>query len=400
MSLEPKEKRLVQVGDWQVDARSNRLSSANRVVDLEPQVMDLLTLLGANAGEVVTKAEIVAAIWGDVIVNDDALTRCMFKLRKALGDDAREPSYIETVSKRGYRLIAAVDFSNPAVDNLPPSLTTNKRGLGSVIGASIIVIGGALLAADFITGESQTPVEVPPEHSQWVARADSYYSEFTRTDNEAAFQIYESILVNDPDNGAAMAGLANALTQRVIRYLGPGSEGDGRRSLTQALNSGWLNSDEAREKLEQAEALATRATQIDPTHDRAWRALGLVQSARQNNQAALRAYERTLVIDPEDWGTMINLSELYRLLGKPEQSTPYLKQAWLAMDRQYEKDPVGVQNWHSATGLAIVDAKIEDGNQQEANLWLQRVLARDPLNQEAQARLEQIKARFSIRTET
>ena len=97
---------------------------------------------------------------------------------------------------------------------------------------------------------------------------------------------------------------------------------------------------------------------------------------------------------------MINLSELYRLLGEPELSTPYLEQAWFAMDRQYEKDPVGVQNWHSATGLAIVDTKIEAGAQQEANLWLQRVLARDPLNLEAHQRLEQLNARPPIRTET
>ena len=399
MSLENKKQHLLRVGNWQVDAISNRLSRTSQVLDVEPQVMDLLTLLAINAGEVVTKATIVEALWGNVIVNDDALTRCMFKLRKALGDDARDPRYIETVSKRGYRLIAEVSMVAPE-EELPSRAKIDKRSVSFALAAGATIVGVLFATGIISTAERPAPSTLATEEGHWVARADSYYSEFTRSDNEAALALYESILVDDPNNAAAMAGLANALTQRVIRYLGPGSEGDGRQSLTQALASGWLDTDDAIAKLQQAEALALKATEIDPTHDRAWRALGLVQSARKQNRAALRAYERTLVIDPEDWGTMINLSELYRLLGEPELSTPYLEQAWFAMDRQYEQDPVGVQNWHSATGLAIVDAKIEAGAQQEANLWLQRVLARDPLNREAQQRLEQLNARPPIRTET
>ena len=96
------------VGDWKVEVSTNRISHAGATVELEPRVMDLLRLLATRAGEVISKAEIGEAFWDEVHVNEEALTRCVFKLRKALNDDARRPLYIETVSKRGYRLIAAV----------------------------------------------------------------------------------------------------------------------------------------------------------------------------------------------------------------------------------------------------------------------------------------------------
>lgn len=100
-------KRLI-IGDWTVDARANRLIGPAGEVELEPRVMDLLVLLAGRPGEVMSKDEIAAALWGEVHVNDDALTRTVFKLRKALGDAARNSRYVATVPKRGYRLVAPV----------------------------------------------------------------------------------------------------------------------------------------------------------------------------------------------------------------------------------------------------------------------------------------------------
>ena len=98
----------VIIGDWQAVPATNRLIGPDGEVEVEPRVMDLLMLLASKPGEVFSKTEIADALWGDVHVNDDALTRSIFKLRKALGDDARNTRYIATVPKRGYRLIAEV----------------------------------------------------------------------------------------------------------------------------------------------------------------------------------------------------------------------------------------------------------------------------------------------------
>lgn len=102
----------MRVGDWSVDADLNELSRADEVVRLEPKVMEVLAFLAAHPGEVVSREALLAAVWPGVIVGDDALTQSVIKLRKALGDEPRHPTYIQTIPKRGYRLLAAV---NPEV---------------------------------------------------------------------------------------------------------------------------------------------------------------------------------------------------------------------------------------------------------------------------------------------
>lgn len=98
----------MQVGDWSVDAHLNELSRAGEVVRLEPKVMEVLTFLASHPDEVVSRQAILEAVWSGVIVGDDALTQAVIKLRKALGDEPKQPSYIQTIPKRGYRLLAAV----------------------------------------------------------------------------------------------------------------------------------------------------------------------------------------------------------------------------------------------------------------------------------------------------
>lgn len=378
------------IGDWTIDAPSNRISGKGKTVELEPRVMDLLMLFAARAGEVISKTEMIESLWDEVHVNDDALTRCIFKLRKALEDDARSPEYIETVSKRGYRLIADV-----AGDDMPGAAKpkVGYRMLLAFVAISI-VLGGLFVLTERLTAP-RTPEMDLNKDDVLIVRADGFYSQFTRADNEAALRIYEAVLADDPENAKALAGLSNAIAQRVIRYQGPGSEGElGRRSLTEALESGWLNQSEAKERLERSIALAEKATEFDPQHTRAWRALGLAQSAQQRYEPAQRAYEKALVIDPEDWGTMINLSELSRLTGQPENSVFYLEQAWLSMERKFVSNPVAIRPWHSSIGLAVAEYHAEAQAWEESKLWFQRVLSRDPLNAEAVRGLSNILRRL------
>ena len=372
-------KRLI-IGDWTVDARANRLIGPAGEVELEPRVMDLLVLLAGRPGEVMSKDEIAAALWGEMHVNDDALTRTVFKLRKALGDAARNSRYVATVPKRGYRLVAPV---TTPVERLVARAENWRRNALIAAGVLAVLFLGVFAFGALQPAPAPDPLQEQASQAAVIARADGFYFQFTRRDNEAALRLYTQVLEREPDNAPALAGLANALTQRQIRYLGPGSEGAGRQTLTQALQSGWLDSETARAGLERAVALARRAADIDPSHARAWRALGLALSAARQFEQAEAAYERALVIDPDDWGSMINLSELHALMGEPERSTPYLEQAWTAMERGYAADPVGIRPWHSAVGLSVARAKREAGALEEAELWYRRVLSLDPLNGEA-----------------
>lgn len=96
------------IGQWLVDPQSNELRRGSEAVRIEPKAMDVLMLLAERAGRPVSREELFAAVWPGVVVGDEALTQTINKLRKAFGDASRSPSYIETIAKRGYRLIAEV----------------------------------------------------------------------------------------------------------------------------------------------------------------------------------------------------------------------------------------------------------------------------------------------------
>ncbi|MEQ1812745.1 MAG: hypothetical protein ABL889_22650, partial [Terricaulis sp.] len=86
-----------------------------------------------------------------------------------------------------------------------------------------------------------------------IARARDSYFQFTRADNEAAIDLYESVLLVEPDNAQALAGLAAALVQQVIRWPNaPGEPDYTRTTLGEALTSGRTQTPSARARLERA----------------------------------------------------------------------------------------------------------------------------------------------------
>ncbi len=93
---------------WTARPDLNTFSRGDEVVRVEPKVMELFVRLAESSGAVVSKAALLDSVWPGVIVGEDSLTRAMSELRRALGDDARRPRIIETIPKRGYRLMPAV----------------------------------------------------------------------------------------------------------------------------------------------------------------------------------------------------------------------------------------------------------------------------------------------------
>ncbi len=110
-----------QLAGYRVDPAALRVSAAGVENRLEAKAMQVLLYLSEHAGRVVPRAELEARLWPGRIVTEDAVTNAIAKLRKALGDDARHPRVIETVPKRGYRLIAEVA-------PLPEALGRSGRG--------------------------------------------------------------------------------------------------------------------------------------------------------------------------------------------------------------------------------------------------------------------------------
>jgi DNA-binding winged helix-turn-helix (wHTH) protein/TolB-like protein len=112
----------MQVGAWTVEPALNQVSVAGQVTRLEPKAMAVLVHLADRAGEVVSREALLAAAWPGVVVGDDSLTQVVIKLRKALGDDPQQPTYIQTISKKGYRLIAPVVRSAAATEPGPSAI--------------------------------------------------------------------------------------------------------------------------------------------------------------------------------------------------------------------------------------------------------------------------------------
>jgi TolB-like protein len=96
--------RTLTFGRYRLEPRGG-LMCGDRDVRLTPKALALLSFMAGRPGEVIAKEELFGAVWPEVAVGDAALVTCIQELRKALGDDARRPRYIETLHRRGYRFI-------------------------------------------------------------------------------------------------------------------------------------------------------------------------------------------------------------------------------------------------------------------------------------------------------
>src|SRR5262245_20872412 len=92
-----------------VDRRRLTAMKDGAAIDLEPKAFDVLLFLIDHRDRLVTKDELLNAVWKDTFVTPNVLTRAVAQVRRALGDDAGEPRIIETASKRGYRFIAPLE---------------------------------------------------------------------------------------------------------------------------------------------------------------------------------------------------------------------------------------------------------------------------------------------------
>ncbi|MGD1990548.1 MAG: tetratricopeptide repeat protein [Chromatiales bacterium] len=143
------------------------LSRGEKVVRLEPRSMEVLTYLASRKGEVVTREELEQDVWRGAVVGYDAITNTIIKLRKALGDSARDPQFIATIPKRGYQLIAEVQKPGKSDAKTPPAGETESEPASGFrlsvwlwfAGVTLLVLGIAWLALQESTQEAETDAE-------------------------------------------------------------------------------------------------------------------------------------------------------------------------------------------------------------------------------------------------
>jgi len=118
-------------GPFRLDLSAGQLRRGDAVVPLAPKAFTVLQHLVTRSGQLVTKDELLELAWADVHVGDGALKVCIREIRRALEDDPKTPSYIETAHRRGYRFIAPVSID--AAAPVAPGLTVVPAGPASAV---------------------------------------------------------------------------------------------------------------------------------------------------------------------------------------------------------------------------------------------------------------------------
>lgn len=119
-----------RIGEFEVDLRTGELRAGATSVRLQEQPFQILRMLLGHDGEIVTRDEIQDTLWADGTIVDFAhsINAAIKKLRQGLGDSADDPHYIETVARRGYRLMLPVQWSQPVeADRSPESQVRSRR---------------------------------------------------------------------------------------------------------------------------------------------------------------------------------------------------------------------------------------------------------------------------------
>jgi len=172
----------LRVGEWSVNRLTGELSRDGASLRLEERTLRLLTFMADHAGQVLSADELLTHAWPGVVVSPDSLYQAITLLRRQLGDDARNPTYIATVPRRGYRLVAHVVLgaapaeavhapaddpaltppaSEPALaaaTDVAPMAPSRGRRIAIVAGIAAVLAGGLLALPMARTGTRSVAV--------------------------------------------------------------------------------------------------------------------------------------------------------------------------------------------------------------------------------------------------
>jgi len=196
----------IRIGEWDVFPATNHIAQGHRSVRLEPKAMAVLLRLAERPGEVLTREALLAAAWPGVVVEDNALTQVIVKLRRALGDVARESAYVEAIAKRGYRLVAPVGTIEAApATSAPHRLAQRLRP----------AIGPGLALLIWVASVSWTGT-VPQDDTRMVAGSETAAA-IGKATPEVHVVPFE--LIGDARGTPAMATLVHALAADLVTDL-------------------------------------------------------------------------------------------------------------------------------------------------------------------------------------
>jgi DNA-binding winged helix-turn-helix (wHTH) protein len=274
--------------EFTLDVRERRLLRGAEAVRLSPKAYDVLVALVQQRGRLVTKDELLKRLWPESFVEEGGLTVQVSALRKALGEDAQRPIYIETVARSGYRFIAAVTCDLAHQKPLTPSAITR-----------------------------------PVELYELVGRGRSHLLSGSYFELPAAVDAFRSAIEVDPTYAPAHAGLARArcvqATSRAVPHQEAFAEAKASALRALAMDSASADAQVALGTvlfLSEWDWTASgrslqRALEINPDHTEALLQYGSLQEALGRLDDGLRCKQQALARDPRSPGVLVQIANSY-----------------------------------------------------------------------------------------
>lgn len=353
---------LYEFGEFRLDVGERRLEKidSSTPVSLPEKAFQTLVYLVRNPGTLITKDELMSAVWPEAVVEENNLGKAIHVIRQSMGETKGSKSHIETVPKHGYRFVAEVHRVEPddAGAEGPGRITksgayaivdravwdeisgngqaedarevvreakgTNddpisRRRLGILTVVAVVLLGGAWVGWQFIDRQPEAVDKVSEQDAGSPAfdlymRGKVKVASENREDTLAAITTLEEAVAADPNFAKAYAALARGYNTMAFKY----SIG--------AESKRWH---------ENAEVAIEKALTLDPDLAEAHFARGLILWSNTEgfpHEQAISSYKRSLVIDPENDETHHQLSFVYSHIG-------LLDEARIEVDRALEINP-------------------------------------------------------------
>lgn len=271
------------LGPWTLNTHTNQLTQGNQVVELEHRLTNLLVYFLRHRLQILTKDDILQAIWHNKVVNDDSLSAAVSKLRKALDDNPRAPTYIKTIPGIGYQFImqAAAPTSAGKRREIYPLIAHHRLWL--VAAALLATIACALSAAHIgktlkpaIASEQENRSSAQDD-SELLQRASALVARNQQQGLRMAIPMFRQVIAQNPQAAEAYLGIAEAKIQLLDEQL-------------------WDMNNYV-----EIRGLLQKALQINPNLARAHMWLGHLLLQRDNNRSAAEEHFRiSLSLDPKD----------------------------------------------------------------------------------------------------
>lgn len=282
-----------ELGEWRIDPASREIRSCDGSTRVSPKAMQVMEVLVGAGGDVIRRDDLLDAVWGDVIVGEEVLTHAIAELRRALCDSARQPRYIETVHKAGYRLREAPAVRAAGNKETAPTCTDafDVSGYCECLRARALFERGGrqnvLAAIETYRNagpQAASSARVLAELAETLSFLFLYYEPDTQHLKDA-FDLTERAIVLDPGHAHAHAVHGFVLSIH------------GRRAA--ALKSF-------------GKALSRQPEGFAPHY-----LLGRAMVADGNLAAAASLLERAAQVRPDDFHALVIASACYRGIGDP-----------------------------------------------------------------------------------